>query len=65
MNQKTGKQIIKLIEDTCIKEKMTVVIITHNQAIAPMAEKIIKVKNGTASEIIVNKNPMPVENIEW
>lgn len=61
----TGKQILKLLQDTCRKEKMTVVIITHNGAIAPMADKIIRFKNGTASSIEINNNPISVENIEW
>ena len=61
----TGKQILKLLQDTCRKEKMTVIIITHNGAIAPMADKIIRFKNGTASSIEINNNPISVENIEW
>ncbi len=61
----TGKQILKLLQDTCRKEKMTIVIITHNGAIAPMADKIIRFKNGTASSIEINNNPISVENIEW
>jgi putative ABC transport system ATP-binding protein len=61
----TGKQILKLLQDTCRKEKMTVIIITHNGAIAPMADKIIKFKNGTASSIEINTNPVSVEDIEW
>ena len=65
LDYKTGKQILKLLEDTCRKEKMTVLIITHNTAIAPMADKIIHFKNGTAEKIEINKNPVPVEEIEW
>lgn len=65
LDYKTGKQILKLLEDTCRKEKMTVIIITHNSAIAPMADKIIKFKNGTVEDIIINKNPSSVESIEW
>ena len=61
----TGKQILKLLQDTCRKEKMTVIIITHNGAIAPMADKIIRFKNGTASSIEENENPVSVEDIEW
>ena len=61
----TGKQILKLLQDTCRKEKMTVVIITHNGAIAPMADKIIRFKNGTASSVEINDNPISVEDIEW
>lgn len=65
LDYNTGKQILKLLQDTCRKEKMTVIIITHNQAIAPMADKIIKFKSGTAYDIQKNENPTPVENIEW
>lgn len=65
LDYKTGKQILKLLQDTCRKENMTVLIITHNTAIAPMADKVIHFKNGTAESIEINKNPMPVENIEW
>jgi putative ABC transport system ATP-binding protein len=56
LDYKTGKQILKLLEETARKEKMTVIIITHNAAIAPMADKVIKFKNGSASDIIINKN---------
>ena len=65
LDYKTGKQILKLLENTCRKEKMTVIIITHNTAIAPMADKVIHFKNGTAENIEINENPMPIENIEW
>ncbi len=65
LDYNTGKQILKLLQDTSRKENMTVVIITHNQAIAPMADKIIKFKNGRAIDIIQNDNIIPVENIEW
>ena len=65
LDYKTGKQILKLLENTCRKEKMTVIIITHNTAIAPMADKGIHFKNGTAESIEINENPMPIENIEW
>ena len=65
LDYKTVKQILKLLENTCRKEKMTVIIITHNTAIAPMADKVIHFKNGTAESIEINENPMPIENIEW
>lgn len=65
LDYKTGKQILKLLQDTCRKENMTVLIITHNTAIAPMADKVIHFKNGTAESVEINENPMPVENIEW
>lgn len=65
LDYKTGKQILKLLQDTCRIEKMTVVIITHNTAIAPMADKVIHFKNGTAEEVVINKNPISIDKIEW
>ncbi len=65
LDYKTGKQILKLLQDMSRKENMTVIIITHNGAIAPMADKVIKFKNGTAEDMIINKNPTPIEEIEW
>ncbi len=65
LDYKTGKQILQLLQDTCRKEKMTVIIITHNQALTPMADRVIHFKNGTASDIQLNPNPTPIEEIEW
>ena len=65
LDYKTGKQILKLLQDTARKEKMTVLIITHNTAIAPMADKVIHFKNGTAESIEINNNPMSIDDIEW
>lgn len=65
LDYNTGKQILQLLQDTCRKEGMTVVIITHNTAIAPMADKVIKFKNGTVSEVVINENPKPISEIEW
>ena len=65
LDYKTGKQILKLLQDTARKENMTVIIITHNTAIAPMADKVIHFKNGTAEKIEINEKPMPIEEIEW
>lgn len=65
LDYKTGKQILKLLQDTCRINNITVIIVTHNGAIAPMADKVIRFKNGTAESVEINKNPMPVENIEW
>ena len=65
LDYKTGKQILKLLQDTCREEGMTVIIITHNAAIAPMADKVIHFKNGTAESVSINENPTPVEDIEW
>lgn len=65
LDYKTGKQILQLLQDTCRKEKMTVIIITHNSALTPMADRVIHFKNGTAFDIQKNDNPTPIEEIEW
>lgn len=65
LDYKTGKQILKLLEETARKEKMTVIIITHNAALAPMADKVIKFKNGSVEDVIVNKKPKSIDKIEW
>lgn len=65
LDYKTGKQILQLLQDTCRKEKMTVIIITHNTALTPMADRVIHFKNGTAVDIQKNEHPTPIENIEW
>ena len=61
----TGKAILKLLQDTCRQMGMTVVVITHNTAIAPMADKVIHIKNGRVDNIEVHQTPVPVEEIEW
>ena len=65
LDYKTGKQISQLLQDTCRKEKMTVVIITHNSALTPMADRVIHFKNGTAFDIQINETPTPISQIEW
>ena len=60
-----GKAILKLLQDTCRKEGVTVIIITHNLALTPMGDKVIEVKNGRIQKITINENPVPVERIEW
>lgn len=65
LDYKTGKQILKLLEQTARKEKMTVIIITHNAAIAPMADKVIRFKNGSVEDVTINKKPKSIEKIEW
>jgi len=65
LDYNTGKSILKLLSDTCKQYKMTVVIITHNSAIAPIADKVIHVKNGTVESITKNENPVSIESIEW
>lgn len=65
LDYQTGKHVLQLLQQTCRDAGMTVIIITHNQAIAPMADKIVKVRNGTVSEILDNATPTPIEAIEW
>lgn len=65
LDYNTGKAILKLLQDTCRKMKMTVIIITHNLALTPMGDKVIRVKNGKIESVVVNENPTPVERIEW
>ena len=61
----TGKAILKLLQDTCRLQGMTVVVITHNTALTPMADRVIHIKNGRVEEMSCNPNPTPVEAIEW
>ena len=61
----TGKTILKLLQDTCRERGMTVIVITHNSAIAPMADRVIKMKNSRVDSITMNSSPVPVESIEW
>ncbi|QNM04621.1 ABC transporter ATP-binding protein [Qiania dongpingensis] len=65
LDYQTGKSILKLLQDTCRERGMTVIVITHNSALTPMADRVIKIKNGRVSRITVNENPTPVEDIEW
>ena len=65
LDYNTGKAILKLLQDTCRNKGMTVILITHNLAIAPMADRVIQIKNGRVSKITVNEKPVPVETIEW
>ena len=61
----TGKQILQLLQDTCRRDGISVIIITHNSAIAPMADKVIRFKNGKVVDVTINTEPMHVEEIEW
>lgn len=65
LDDTTGKTILSLLQDTCRKNKMTVIVITHNQAITPMADRVIRLKNGRVQDIAVNPVPTPVEQIDW
>jgi len=61
----TGKHILKLLHDMSRELQMTVIVVTHNLAITPMADRVIKIKNSKVDEIIANMNPVDVEGIEW
>lgn len=65
LDYNTGKTILKLLQDTCRQKGMTVVVITHNQAITPMADRVIKIKNSKVDSVTLNENPVSVETIEW
>ena len=61
----TGKQVLKVLQDMSVEQNMTVVMITHNAALADMGQKIIKVRSGKIEDIIINPNPKNVEDIEY
>lgn len=65
LDYQTGKAILKLLQDMCREKGMTVIVITHNSALTPMADRVIKIKNGKVSSMYCNEEPMPVESIEW
>ncbi|MBR5289857.1 MAG: ABC transporter ATP-binding protein [Erysipelotrichaceae bacterium] len=65
LDYKTGKAILKLLQDTCRKYQMTVVVITHNLALCPMGDKVLHVKSGLIEKMIINENPVDVDTIEW
>lgn len=65
LDYNTGKSILKLLQNMCRERGMTVIVITHNQAIAPMADRLIHIKNGQVSQMELNENPMSIDDIEW
>lgn len=65
LDYQTGKSILKLLQDTCIQRSMTVIVITHNSAIAPIANRVIEIRNGQVSRMTLNDSPVPVSDIEW
>ena len=65
LDYQTGKQILQLLQDTCRADGITVVLITHNSALAPMADRLIRFKSGKVTEMTRNPNPMPISQIEW
>ena len=65
LDYNTGKQILQLLQDTCRQEKITVLIITHNAALAPIGDRVIRFKSGAVRDVILNPNPTPISEIEW
>ena len=65
LDYQTGKAILKLLQDTCREKGVTVIVITHNSALTPMADRVIRIRNGTGAEEILQDHPTPVEQIEW
>ena len=65
LDYQTGKSILKLLQDMCREKGMTVIVITHNSALTPMADRVIRIKNGKVSRMTQNDHPTPVEEIEW
>ena len=65
LDYQTGKAILKLLQDTARKTGMTVIIITHNGALPAMADRVIKVRNGTVRSVTQNEHPQDIEEIEW
>ena len=65
LDYQTGKQVLQLLQDTCRRDGITVLIITHNSALAPMADRLIRFKNGRVTDMQVNERPVPIADIEW
>lgn len=65
LDYNTGRQILQLLQDTCRKEGITIVLITHNSALAPMADRLIRFRSGKVVEMTVNEHPVPISEIEW
>ncbi|MCD8153758.1 MAG: ABC transporter ATP-binding protein [Clostridiales bacterium] len=65
LDYQTGKAILKLLQDKCREKGMTVIVITHNSALTPMADRVIRIRNGKVSQMYMNEHPTPVEEIEW
>ena len=65
LDYNTGKEVLKLLQDTCRKDGMTVIIITHNSALMPMGDRVIQIRSGKVSRMYQNEHPEPIERIEW
>ena len=65
LDYNTGKEVLQLLQDTCRRDGMTVIIITHNSALMPMGDRVIQIRSGTVSKMYQNPHPTPIERIEW
>lgn len=65
LDYKTGKSVLKLLQNTCIETGTTVILITHNQAITPIADRVIEINDAKVRDIIINENPKSIDEIEW
>ncbi|WP_238886856.1 ABC transporter ATP-binding protein [Clostridium sp. YIM B02551] len=65
LDYKTGKQILKTLQDTCKNTGTTVIVITHNTAIAPIANRVIRINDAKVRSVEINENPVPIDDIEW
>ena len=65
LDYSTGKEVLQLLQDTCRRDGMTVIIITHNSALMPMGDRVIQIRSGLVSSMVMNPNPTPIERIEW
>ena len=65
LDYQTGKEVLKLLQDTCRRDGMTVIIITHNSALMPMGDRVVQIRSGKVANMYKNENPVPIERIEW
>ena len=65
LDDQTGRTILQLLQDTCRQKGVTVIVITHNSALTPMADRVIRIRSGTVAEMTCNPHPTPVAEIEW
>ena len=65
LDYKTGKQVLKILKDTAKTTDTTVIVITHNKAVAPIADKVIEIMDAKVKSITINEQPMNIDEIEW
>ena len=65
LDYETGKSVLRLLQDACRRDGKTVLVITHNQALCAMADRVVKVRSGSVTDVTINPSPIPVEEIEW